>query len=266
MFLYPLIFIFGLLIGSFINCILYRLKKNEEFVKGKSYCPKCNHLLSWKDLIPVFSWIFLKGKCRYCKKKISIEYPLIEITTGALFLLATIFVFANYPQFALFHLLFYLVIIPSFLIIFVFDLRHFLVSEAVLLYTGIFVVLWRIIALFLEIHSLIDLLFYFLAALLSSLFFGALYLLTKKKGIGFGDIEIIFLIGLIVGIPNIFFVIFIGSLIGSIIGIFMILFFKKNMKTALPFGPFLVVSAFIMLFYGNIILELYQSFLRFLEF
>lgn len=264
---YLLIFIFGLIIGSFINCLLYRLEKEESFIKGRSYCPKCKHLLSWRDLIPVFSWILLRGRCRYCKKKISVEYPLIEITTGALFLLAGIFVFANYAQFKFFYLLFYLVVISSLLIIFVFDLKYLLVSEKVLFYTLIFVVLWHIIALFLGIQTLENILFYLLAAFLSALFFGALYLITKKKGMGFGDVEIIFLMGLIVGIPDIFFVIFIGSLLGTIVGLLAILFFKGSMKTALPFGPFLVIGVFIMLFYSRVILDLYYSlFVNFLSF
>ena len=256
-------FIFGLIIGSFLNCLLYRLEKSEDFIAGSSYCPKCKHPLSWKDLIPVVSWIFLKGKCRYCKQKISIEYPLIEFATGILFVLTSLFVFANYPQFQLFHLSFYLVVVTSLLVVFIFDLRHYLVSEAVLLYTGIFVVVWRIIAFILEIHTLNNLLFYLLAAILSALFFWILYLLTNKKGMGFGDIEIVFLLGLIVGFPDIFFVIFIASLLGSIIGLLAITFFKKTMKTALPFGPFLVIATFAMLFYSDIILELYQQFLSF---
>lgn len=256
-------FIFGLIIGSFLNCLLYRLEKSEDFIAGSSYCPKCKHPLSWKDLIPVVSWIFLKGKCRYCKQKISIEYPLIEFVTGILFVLASLFVFVNYTDFELFHLSFYLVIIASLLVIFIFDLRHYLVSEAVLLYTGIFVVIWRIIAFFLEIHTLNNLLFYLLAATLSALFFWILYILTNKKGMGFGDIEIVFLLGLIVGFPNIFFVIFIGSLLGSIIGLLSILFFKKSMKTALPFGPFLVIGTFVMLFYSDFVFALYQQFLSF---
>jgi len=80
------IFIFGLLIGSFLNCLIYRLEKKENFLKGRSYCPHCHHQLNWSDLIPILSFIFLKGKCRYCKKKISWQYPLVEITTGLLFL------------------------------------------------------------------------------------------------------------------------------------------------------------------------------------
>jgi len=74
------IFIFGLLIGSFLNCLIYRLEKKENFLKGRSYCPHCHHQLNWSDLIPILSFIFLKGKCRYCHKPISLQYPLVEIS------------------------------------------------------------------------------------------------------------------------------------------------------------------------------------------
>src|SRR3989344_5301589 len=80
-------FTFGLCIGSFLNVVIYRIEKEEGFVKGRSYCSHCKHTLSWADLVPVFSFIFLGGKCRYCHKKISVQYPLVEMLTGLVFLL-----------------------------------------------------------------------------------------------------------------------------------------------------------------------------------
>ena len=88
-FFYFIVFIFGLTLGSFLNCLIYRFEVGENFLRGRSYCPHCKHILSWKDLIPVFSFIILKGKCRYCKKPISWQYPLIELTTAILFVYTT---------------------------------------------------------------------------------------------------------------------------------------------------------------------------------
>jgi leader peptidase (prepilin peptidase)/N-methyltransferase len=75
-------FIFGICVGSFLNCVIYRLETKQSFFRGRSFCPKCHHILRWYELIPILSFIFLKGKCRYCGKKISWQYPLVEISTG----------------------------------------------------------------------------------------------------------------------------------------------------------------------------------------
>ena len=85
---YLLVFVFGLLMGSFLNCVLFRLEESSlSFLKGRSYCPKCRKELSWFDLVPVLSFVFLLGKCRYCKEKISFHYPLVEIMVGIVFML-----------------------------------------------------------------------------------------------------------------------------------------------------------------------------------
>ena len=86
-FFYLLIFIFGLLVGSFLNCLIYRLETGGSFLKGRSFCPRCKHILNWQDLIPIFSFLILKRKCRYCGKKISWQYPLVELVTAILFVL-----------------------------------------------------------------------------------------------------------------------------------------------------------------------------------
>src|SRR3989338_1260199 len=87
MLIYFFIFIFGLIVGSFLNSVVYRLEQCQSFIKGRSFCPYCKHQLSWLDLVPVFSFLILKGKCRYCQKKISWQYPLVEFFTGILFVL-----------------------------------------------------------------------------------------------------------------------------------------------------------------------------------
>lgn len=97
------VFILGLCVGSFLNVLIYRLPKNLGFVKGRSFCPKCKHKLSWFDNIPLLSFLFLKGKCRYCKKPISIRYPLVEVVTGLLTVLIFNFKFEILSQSSLFE-------------------------------------------------------------------------------------------------------------------------------------------------------------------
>ena len=116
---YLFVFLFGLAAGSFLNCLIYRLEKNESFLKGRSYCPHCHHTLTWKDLIPILSFLILKGKCRYCGKKISWQYPLVEFFTAFTFLL----IWVNFYAIAqMFNLFFYLIISCLLIVIFVYDL------------------------------------------------------------------------------------------------------------------------------------------------
>ncbi|PIZ87448.1 MAG: prepilin peptidase, partial [Candidatus Nealsonbacteria bacterium CG_4_10_14_0_2_um_filter_40_15] len=117
------VFIFGLIAGSFLNCVIYRLEQGQSFLKGRSYCPLCKHTLSWQDLVPVLSFLFLRGKCRYCRQKISLQYPLVELATGILFVL--IFLFA-------FNFLYYLIMGCFLIIIFVYDLKHYIIPDSVI--------------------------------------------------------------------------------------------------------------------------------------
>ena len=129
-----IIFVFGLLIGSFLNCLIWRLY-SEETIKGRSYCPKCRHQISWYDNIPVLSFIFLKGKCRHCRKKISWQYTIIELTCAILFALAfDLNVLASASPLKLFFDLF---LISSLIVIFVFDLRWMMISVKSIYFSAI---------------------------------------------------------------------------------------------------------------------------------
>jgi len=137
------IFLFGLVVGSFLNCVIYRLETEQSFLKGRSFCPHCGYPLAWKDLIPLLSFLILKGKCRYCGEKISGQYPLVELATGTLFLLV-----AYYFLFPLnvIHIVktCYLLIVASFLIvIFVYDLKHYIIPDKVIYPAIVFVVLYQ---------------------------------------------------------------------------------------------------------------------------
>jgi len=124
------VFLFGLILGSFLNCVIYRLAPHQNFgggLGGRSFCPHCKHTLSWQDLIPVFSFIFLKGKCRYCKKPISWQYPLIELVTGILFILVLYHTAYNIP-----YTIYELIIACFLIIIFVYDLKHYIIPDSVI--------------------------------------------------------------------------------------------------------------------------------------
>jgi len=248
------IVILGLCIGSFLNCVLYRLEKNESFVKGRSYCPHCKHSLSWLDLIPVASFLFLQGACRYCNKKISIQYPLLEIATGLLFLLIFNFQLSAINAFSVpvfIQLLFLLYIASSLIVIFVYDLKHYLIPDSVLFPAIAVSFLYR----------LFENVFYFphylLAAFIASGFFLGIFLLSKGKWMGFGDVKLALLLGLLLGFPNILVGLFLSFFFGAIIGLILMYFKKKGLKSEVPFAPFLIVGTFVALFFGDAIIQWY---------
>ncbi len=247
-----LIFLFGLAVGSFLNCIIYRLSVNEK-PSGRSYCPKCRHKLSYKDLIPLFSYIFLLGKCRYCKKKISIEYPLVELLTGTLFLATFLLVGLSFELFFLLTALFFLILI------FVYDLKHYIIPDFAN-FSLIGISLFYLVFLsFLEKNY--SILFYgLLSALFSFIFFFLLFYFTKGKGMGFGDVKFVIFMGLFLGFPSIIVGLFISFTLGAIIGLALIIIKRKKIKSQVPFAPFLIIGTLIAYFYGEKIIELYLSY------
>jgi len=239
-----LIFIFGLVVGSFLNCLIYRLEVGEGFLKGRSFCPYCRHILSWQDLIPLLSFLILRGKCRYCQKSISWQYPLVEIATGLLFL--SIFNF----QFSIFNL-----IIACFLIIiFVYDLKHYIIPDKIIYPAIVIVLIYNFLRSDLLGRS--DLL---LSAFGAATFFLAIVLVSRGKWMGVGDIKLAFLMGLVLGFPNILVALFLAFSIGAIIGLGLIVSGKKTLKSEVPFGPFLVTGTFIALFFGGQIIHWYLN-------
>jgi len=247
---YFFIFIFGLIIGSFLNCIIYRLETASSFLRGRSFCPHCKHKLEFLDLIPVFSFLFLKGKCRYCRQKISRQYPLVEIATGLLFLL--IFNF----QFSIFNFF-----IACFLIIiFVYDLKHFIIPDKII-YPAILVSgIWYFgDSIFFNFYTRYEILNTIYSALGAAGFFLAIVFVSRGKAMGIGDIKLAFLMGLILGWPNILLALFLAFLTGAIIGTGLIIFKNKTLKSEIPFGPFLVTGTFIALFWGGTIIEWYLN-------
>ena len=269
---YIFVFLLGLTVGSFLNCVIYRLEKNESFLKGRSYCPHCKHILGWQDLIPVLSFFILRGKCRYCGKRISWQYPLVEIATGLLFLLIFNFKFLISKQFLIFNFLnlFYHWVIASFLIIiFVYDLKYYIIPDKII-YPAIALTFlyqffhslefenWNLFRIWnLEFGILKPL----LSAFLASIFFLIIVLFSKGKWMGGGDIKVAFFMGLFLGFPNILVALFFAYFIGAIIGIGLIVSKKKTLKSEVPFGPFLVIGMFIALFWSQAIINFYLYFL-----
>ena len=245
------IFLFGLIVGSFLNCVIYRLETGGSFLKGRSFCPHCKHKLALQDLIPVFSFLFLRGKCRYCGQKISPQYPLVEIATATLFLLM-----AEAKPLSI-ETGFLMVISCFLIVIFVYDLKHYIIPDKVI-YPAIAIALifnfqFLISKQFLIFNSQI------LSAFGAAAFFAAIVLVSRGKWMGIGDIKLAFLMGLILGWPNIFVALSLAFFIGAIMGIGLIIFGRKKMKSEIPLGPFLITGTFLIMFFGNKIMSWYLN-------
>lgn len=231
-------FLLGLAMGSFFCVVGLRLGKEENFIKGRSYCDSCHHELAAKDLVPLFSFLFLKGRCRYCKSKINPLSFFIELFTGILFMIA----FYSF-SFSL-DLLVVLAAISLTMIIFVSDSVYLIIPDEVLsFFSVVFIILDFIrFGLLGTVKYISGAIFLFLI-MYSLMKFGNF--LFKKESLGGGDIKLLFTIGLalkpLLGIIDIF----LGSFIALPVSIFL---YKKNKEHVIPFGPFLLIAFLIILF------------------
>lgn len=244
------IFLFGLIIGSFLNCLIWRLYK-EETVLGRSYCPECEQEIKWYDNIPLLSFIILKGKCRFCGEKISWQYPLVELISGILFALSYYFALQN--NFSFLELFFYFFVISLAIIIFVFDLRWYLIPVWVVIIGGLLIVALNIFFG----HSVWSIL---LSMFIGAGFFGLQYLVTRGRGVGEGDIWLGALFGAI--FPDLKFLVlsfFLTYMIGGLTAIILMIFKLKKFGSRLPLGIFLSLSLVFVLFFGQRIIDWYFS-------
>ena len=238
--LYVNLFLFGLIIGSFLNVCIYRIPRGESIVFPSSYCPQCSYFLKPWHLIPVFSFLLLGGRCSHCGEKIPWRYPLVELLTGILF---TLLVFRY--GFTV-ETLFYCFFIAALIVIAFIDRENFLIPNIVNL------VLLGLGTFFHFFFRPIGWANPFLTFLGTGLFFLFLQLLFRG-GLGGGDVKLAAVLGLWLGWPLTVFAIFLGSLLGSIIGISLIILKKRKRKDPLPYGPFLVISTLIILLLGDLI-------------
>jgi len=259
-----LIFIFGLIVGSFLNSIIYRLQTGESFLFKRSFCPHCKHRLGWQDLIPLLSFLILRGKCRYCSQKISLEYPLVELATGIIFLSIFNFQFHYTSPSILLPsagpFIYNLLIACFLIIIFVYDLKHYIIPDKIIYPAIGIALLYNIFYSYFVLHSTYYILYSIYPAIGAAAFFLAIVLVSRGKWMGVGDIKLAFFIGLFLGWPNILVALFLAFFIGAIIGVGLIATGKKTLKSEVPFGPFLVTGTFMAMFWGQNIINWYLNF------
>lgn len=240
------IFIVGIFIGSFLHVLAFRLPRDEGVIFGRSYCESCKHQLSSLDLIPLFSFLFLKGKCRYCHKKLSWYYPFGEFLTGVLYVL----VFLHFGSASLVFLLYIFFVVSCLIVIFSADYLYGIIPDKIV-YPAIFVTL--LIYSYLYGANISG---YISSGLGAGGFFLLLFLITRGKGMGFGDVKLALLLGLVLGFPFIVYSLYIAFLTGAGVSLILILWKKKHLKSTIPFGPFLVFGALVVILFPALIKQI----------
>lgn len=244
-------FVFGAVVGSFLNVCIFRMPKSESVVFPPSHCTRCDYVIRWYDNIPMLSYLFLRGKCRRCGEPISLQYPLVEFINGAL-ALALFLKFG--PGFA-FGVLF---LFCSALVVITFiDLEHQIIPDSISL-PGI--VIGFVVSFFIPGFGWLNSLIGIVAGGGSLLLVAYGYqLIAKKDGMGGGDIKLLAMMGAFFGWKAVLFIIFAASVAGSVIGIGVMLAQKKDSTLAIPFGPFLATAAVLYIFYGKQIIFWYLN-------
>ena len=254
---YFLFFVFGTIVGSFLNVVVLRLKKNKSVVKIPSHCPYCRRKLRWFELIPVVSFFIQRGKCRRCQKKISWQYPIVEFFTGLIFLLIAAHFF-DFSFYGIVNILYLLVVSCFLIIIFVYDFKYYLVSDKIV-YPAIFLVLFYDVYLALITNQFSIFFSSILGAISMGGFFLFWVLISRGKWMGVGDIKIGILLGLFFGVYQMFTTLFLTFFVGAIVSLVLMILKKKKLKSEIPLGPFLTGAAFVTLFWGNYLLDWYLN-------
>ncbi len=271
---YIFLFTFGLIIGSFLNVVILRYDPDRPILGkqlgGRSHCMSCGKLLHWYELFPVFSWIVQFGRCRGCKKWISFQYPIVELSSALIF--ASVPYMLGFNWFAPF----WIIALLALLVASVIDLRHYLIPDE----TVIAIALSGIVVTFLEYFKYIDrvslvpgsfvkgyaymvsftdniLLAHLSSALILGGFFAAIIIFTRGKGMGWGDAKLAAALGLLLGWPDSALAIALSFIIGMFFGIALMVFHLKKFKDMIPFGPFIALGAVIIIFWGYPLVESY---------
>lgn len=250
------IIIIGLVWGSFLNVVIYRLPRGLSLVKPPSSCPKCGRRIKWYDNIPVLSYILLGGKCRFCGAKISVVYPLVEALTAACFLLVYFY------NLKFFDLQFFAdcLFVSSLIALGFIDYFHQIIPDHI---SFPVLVLSLIYAPF---RSDLNLRQALIGAVVGGGFLLIVYLIylfwRKKEGLGMGDVMMMLMVGAYLGLARTIFTLLLASVVGAVFGLLLMRFKKKDLQFALPFGSFIAPAAFVALIWGESIIAWYLSLFR----
>lgn len=266
---YFFIFSLGAAVGSFLGVIVDRISSKEPIWKGRSHCDHCRHKLHALDLIPIVSFFLISGKCRYCHEKLSLSYSLIEVIAGVSFVAAGYAVFheswyliaqVQYQLLAVY----YFALLSALIAIFFTDLRFGIIPFKIVAFAMLVTIIWYLVLPSLSFSSAamqvlgLQLNFFsiFGAAFGAGGFFFLLFVVTKGRGMGFGDVVYAFLMGFTLGFPKVLLGLYIAFIAGAVVSLLLVALKKKKLKGGtIPFGPFLVLGTIVSLLWGNLLLS-----------
>jgi len=250
----------GLSVGSFLNVCIDRLPAGKSIIRLPSHCNSCNRKLQARDLVPLFSYLWLRGHCRYCRARIPLRLPIVELATSLLFAFLTWFAFHTWQYGLSLQLAIALTYACLFLVIFVIDLERGLILNSVV-YPGmalalVFSFFWPWPDIGWPDIGVVS------ALLGGAVGFGLMLLpyLISRGGMGFGDVTLAGLIGMVTGFPLVFVALVVGILSSGVVAVSLLILRLKGRKEAIPFGPFLAAAAMVALLWGGPILDWYTAF------
>jgi len=241
------VFTIGAAMGSFINVLVDRLIHGES-IMGRSHCDHCKKVLEWYDLFPVLSYIIIGGKCRRCHVTLSLEHPLVEIATGLLYVGTWIMVPPG-------SLLLYWGIVSCAWVIVLSDLRYKLISDYMQILLFIFILFQKI----LEKASVFSLLGDVFAGIMVLLPIGLIYVVTNERAMGLGDVILAGIIGFFLGVGKGLLALYVSFLVGAMVGTVLLIQRKKGMKSAVPFGPFLIIGMLVAGVWGDTLIQIIKK-------
>ena len=244
-----IISLYGLLIGSFLNVCIYRIPRRESIAFPPSHCPSCNTNLKCYNLIPVISYVVQGGQCGNCGEKISLQYPVIELLNAILYLLTYIKYGFTLDFF------FYAIIFSILIVIAIIDLNEMIIPDILVSIIVGMTIIYKLVG-YIVYHQSPQLLDSISGLVLSALLF-VIIIIVSKGGMGSGDVTLIGSLGLILGIKHIFLTIFLSFILGAIISIVLLIMKIKGRKDPIPFGPFIILGFFIVVFWGEQLISWY---------
>jgi len=249
------VFIFGLVWGSFLNVVIYRTTQGTSPLSGRSVCPKCKKMISWKHNIPLISFFLLQGRCANCKTKISWQYPVVEFMTGIMFvwwfLVGRSFFFLFGNPWIYVQPVFWLIVGMLLLVVFVADLRFGLIPDQVSIPLFVLALGYRLALVSSQQMQSTDLVNAVISGLVLMFFFYCLWYFTKGRGFGFGDVKLAPSLSLLLGWPRTLVGMFIAFMIGAVVAVVLLVIGRKKFGQTIPFGPFLVLGTAASLLWGQ---------------
>ncbi|ADL08655.1 prepilin peptidase [Thermosediminibacter oceani] len=239
-------FLLGLFTGSFLNVVIYRLPRGETVVWGRSRCPACEHVLAWCDLVPVASYLALRGRCRYCGARISPRYPVVELLTGAVFA-ALFYRYGPVPALVKYLFLGAVLIAAAFI-----DLEHYLIPDRLVLAGFAAAIVLGFAARDVGVWSS-------LAGSAAGAGFLFAIVVFSKGGMGCGDVKLAAVAGLFIGWPLAALALFLAVITGGLVAAVLLLFRLKGPKDAIPFGPFIAAGTLAAALWGSHIIDWYKQ-------